>query len=108
MRIHSNNVTKASTSQSPKDSIVLFDTDQSEVEAIIVNLKNNCATGVDDIPTQCSRCREVSYFQKTFDSPIQSSGFFRIFLKGLLYILFIKTETEILLEIIGPSLYNSV
>lgn len=34
------------------DSMAVFDVDPSEIEAIILNLRNDCATGVDKIPTK--------------------------------------------------------
>ena len=36
---------------SPRDSMVLFETDPLEIDSIITNLKNDSATGIDNIPT---------------------------------------------------------
>lgn len=81
-------------SQSPKDSMVLFQTDCGEVESIIVNLKSDSATGIDNIPTQliksakssligpltymCNLCLSTGVFpdilKKALVHPIHKSG----------------------------------
>ena len=42
---------KCNLSQSSRDSMVLLDTDFVEMESIILNLKSDSATGIDNIPT---------------------------------------------------------